>query len=160
MEQFLRLPTVLLALVLGTGIAAMIGTSHSHQPPLYTVAEVQTHLARNPGAWAGRTLLVRGLVTPAGCEAWPAPESTSCRDRRQGIRDAEGFTPLPLTLGAPNPLLGLLRRLPAVSRLVPPPPTPHMGVLATYRIQLRAVAEGLCGGTAYCYEAVLLDAVP
>jgi hypothetical protein len=41
-------------------VAAVVGRPSSPAGPVYTVAQVRAGLARQPGAWAGRTLLVRG----------------------------------------------------------------------------------------------------
>src|SRR5579883_1253687 len=55
-------------IVLGlAGVALAMGlvlaVTHFTVPaPVYTVAQVQAGLARDPGAWVGRTMLVRGEV--------------------------------------------------------------------------------------------------
>ncbi len=50
-----------LALLAGL-VAAVAGRPFSPAGPVYTVAEVRAGLARHPAAWAGRTLLVRGVA--------------------------------------------------------------------------------------------------
>jgi len=50
-----------LALLVGL-VAAVAGRPSSVTGPVYTVAEVRAGLARQPTAWAGRTLLVRGVA--------------------------------------------------------------------------------------------------
>ncbi len=44
-------------------VAAVVGRPSSPAGPVYTVAQVRAGLARQPAAWAGRTLLVRGSAT-------------------------------------------------------------------------------------------------
>jgi len=50
-----------LALLAGL-VAAVVGRPSSPAGPVYTVAQVRAGLARQPAAWAGRTLLVRGIA--------------------------------------------------------------------------------------------------
>jgi len=55
--------SVVLGLALLAGlVAAVTGRPSSPPGPVYTVAEVRAGLARQPAAWAGRTLLVRGVA--------------------------------------------------------------------------------------------------
>jgi hypothetical protein len=53
----------------------------------------------------------------------------------------------------------LLPDAPLLGGLLPAPRAVGWGTVATYRVELRTVAEGSCGA-ATCYEAVLLDAAP
>ena len=60
-----RRAVVALGVVLGTAllaglVVAVVGRPSSLAGPVYTVAQVRVGLTRQPGAWAGRTLLVRG----------------------------------------------------------------------------------------------------
>ncbi len=50
-----------LALLAGL-VAAVVGRPSSPAGPVYTVAQVRAGLARQPAAWAGRTLLMRGIA--------------------------------------------------------------------------------------------------
>ncbi len=43
-------------------VASVVGRPSSPAGPVYTVAQVRAGLARQPGAWAGRTLLVHGVA--------------------------------------------------------------------------------------------------
>ncbi len=43
-------------------VAAVVGRPSSPAGPVYTVAQVRAGLARQPSAWAGRTVLVRGVA--------------------------------------------------------------------------------------------------
>jgi hypothetical protein len=159
MKPFPRLLVALLPLVLGSGITAVCITSHSNRVPLITVADVRGLLVRSPAAWLGRTVAVRGIAVTSGCQTWPYPENTSCRDWVRGLADSRRTEVLPLAYGAPNPLLAYLRGVPMLGSLVPPPQLLRWGVMATYRVQLRTASAGSC---AYlrCYEAVLLDTAP
>ncbi len=73
-----RLPAtmgVVLGLALLAGlVAAVTGRPSSPPGPVYTVAEVRAGLARQPAAWAGRTLLVRGVAAES---FWATGPTTS-----------------------------------------------------------------------------------
>jgi hypothetical protein len=129
----------------------------AEQDPVYSVAAVRTHLARNPHAWTGRAVRVQALtMSPACIER----ESVLCAgwspDVANLVDPVDGEF-LPLTQVAATPLLSLLRRLPLLRDLVPAAPALHWGMRATYRVRLRAAPAGSCA-LAPCYEAVLLDA--
>jgi len=62
-----------LALLAGL-VAAVVGRPSSPAGPVYTVAQVRAGLARQPAAWAGRTLLVRGSATQT---LWPIESTPS-----------------------------------------------------------------------------------
>jgi hypothetical protein len=71
---------ILLGLVLTSGLgSALIGFSTS-SPQAYSIAEVQAALQHHPGAWAGRTILVRGWPAGfAGRGCAPAAWGMACR---------------------------------------------------------------------------------
>ena len=132
--------------------------------PVYPVAEVRRHLARDPRAWVGRALLVRGEVVP--CLAMPSAENGPCAALAPSGRQSPSPTPwraaidpLPVVHGGLDPVLGRLRRLPLLGTLLPAPQVLRWGAVATYRVRLRAIPQSICG-TGVCYEAVLLDAAP
>jgi hypothetical protein len=138
-----------LALVLGAGGAAAIRTSQRADGPVYTVAEVQAHLERNPGAWVGRTLLVRGMV--GGEPAYdPSPSLVDASA-------SPAVDPLPLAREGPDPLWAFLRCLPWLASLAPRAQALHWGEAAVYRVRVQAQTQTYCGASV-CYEAVLLDA--
>jgi hypothetical protein len=56
-------------------------------------------------------------------------------------------------------VLAWLRRAPVLGTLLPAPQVLHWGVVATYRVRLRAIPESSCG-SGVCFEAVLLDSAP
>jgi len=52
-------------------IVAIVGRPSSPAEPVYTVAQVRAGPARQPGAWTGRTLLVRGIVAESSWATGP-----------------------------------------------------------------------------------------
>lgn len=54
---------------------------------------------------------------------------------------------------------GAARRMPLLRGIAPAPQAVQWDSVATYRVQLRRVANRSCGSTT-CYEAVMLDAEP
>jgi hypothetical protein len=159
MKHSLRSLIVLLALMLGMGSAAEIGIDRRTPGRVHTVAEVRASLERQPAAWLGRTVQVRGMVLSSGCLAWDAGGSAPCRDRSAYLLDRDGASVLQVAGWESDPLLAALRRLPLVGRLVPGPQVVHWGALATYRARLVAAAAAMCD-VAPCYVALLLDATP
>jgi hypothetical protein len=150
--------TVLLAV---GGLVIAIGcvrAGHAaERPPVYSVRMLRAALAQAPEPWAGRTLLVRGVVKgcpylrPGPCASWP-PALTD---------PAEAASPpdaelLPLAWGSAPPWVAFLRRLPLLSAVVPAAQAPRWGALAVYRVQVRALRCGAAQSP--CYEALLLDA--
>jgi hypothetical protein len=150
----------LLGLVLTTSLSVAISFAiRSAEGPVYSVATVQAGLAHQPGVWLGRTVRVRGLAVPPGCVV---RESMLCVKESSGfayIVDPITGAVLPLSRGAANALLSVLRHLPLVGTLAPAAQTPHWGELTTYRAQLLVVPSASCT-LAPCYQAALLDAAP
>ncbi len=64
MKTSRRRAAATLTLILGVVllVAAVAGRLSSHAEPVYTVAQVRAGLARQPAAWVGRTVLVRGVA--------------------------------------------------------------------------------------------------
>jgi hypothetical protein len=153
-------PGLLLGLVLTTSLSvAIIFAIRSAEGAVYSVATLQAGLAHQPRVWLGRTVRVRGVAVPPGCVV---RESMLCLKEPSGIAyivDPITCTFLPLSLGAANALLSLLRHLPLAGRLAPAAQTPHWGELTTYRVQLLVVPPASCA-LAPCYQAALLDAAP
>jgi hypothetical protein len=150
----------LLGLVLTTSLSlAIIFAIRSAEGPVYSVATLQAGLAHQPGVWLGRTVRVRGVAVPPGCVV---RESMLCLKESSGVAyivDPITCAFLPLSRGAANALLSLLRHLPLAGTLAPAAQTPHWGELTTYRAQLRVVPPARCA-LAPCYQAALLDAAP
>jgi hypothetical protein len=153
---------LLMVVMQGTGVAG----------PVYSVTELRARLTHDPSAWVGHVVLVRGTVTGCGfgrpcpllmvvqCGA-PGP----CRPiRLPGMMLVDQPTAgwlrgLPVQLGPQNPQLAFLRRLPLVSRVMPPPQVVRWGIPAVYRVQLQPAQRSVCSSSP-CYEAVLEDAAP
>jgi hypothetical protein len=127
----------------------------------YTVARLRAQLHQDPAAWVGRTLWVRGRI--GGCPGIPPPAAQSaCQEwDRYYLTDtaAPATEPLPVELGNPGPLLAALRRLPLAGRLLPGEQQIRWGLLASYRVRVRAAPALVCRRPP-CYEALLPDAAP
>jgi hypothetical protein len=154
---------VLSAIVVATG-CALASVHLADQGPVYSVAAVRSHLEQDPWAWVGRTVQVRGLFVFGACDAWLDYYTGVCVSW-QGLVDPDpsvGSPVLPLTLGDPPRLLAALRRLAFLGDLMPAPQVLHPGTLATYRVQLQAIANSFCdtGVAGVCVKAVLLDPAP
>jgi hypothetical protein len=167
----LSLLVVVSGLTLGCAVAAVCP---ARQAPVYSVTTVRAHLVHEPHAWLGRTVLVRALVE--GCPFPPYVRTYSCPPASlvDGGTAADGGT-LRVAWAGVDALRASLRRIAVLDRLIPAPQVLHWGVVATYRIQLRAVLCGHPGhqqaacdlhertdksGCSSCYQALLLDAAP
>jgi hypothetical protein len=150
----------LLGLVLTTSLSVVtIVAIRSAEGPVYSVATLQVGLAHQPDVWLGRTVRVRGVAVPPGCVV---RESMLCMKESSGLAylvDPATFASLPLSRGAANALLAVVRHLPLAGTLAPAAQTPHWGELTTYRAQLLVVPPASCA-LAPCYQAALLDAAP
>ena len=161
MKHTLLWLAAILGLLLLTSQVSAVLTRHQVQGPVYTVDEVTTLLTRNPRAWVGRTVLVRGVAEPCLESEGPA-RFLQCHHRPgdfldPGLAGASGH--LPLVSGAQSTWLIFLRHLPLVSLVLPPQQTPQWGDTATYRVQLQTM-PGCSYSFLFCYEALLLDAAP
>jgi hypothetical protein len=148
-----------LGLVLAAVLAVLALDRPFHRSPVYSVADVRSHLAQDPRRWLGRTLLVRGEANVSGCRE-AAATLVLCAPLRAYLTDpspAPAVAVLPLVAARPDPLLTLVRHLPLVGSVAAPPQVVHWGLAAVYRVQLRMLAA-TSGGRAYA--AVLLDAAP
>jgi hypothetical protein len=120
MKWHLLLLVTLLGVLL-TGVGVAVTSSHMHQSPAYMVDAVQTLLARDPGAWVGKTVLVRGVAEQCLRSGSPA-RFLYCHHRPQDLLDpglAGANERLPLVWGTQSGWLAVLRRLPVVGRLLP-----------------------------------------
>jgi hypothetical protein len=143
-----------LGLLLATVLVVATLASRPAQGPVYSVAQVEAHLARAPEHWVGRTTWVSGVAWP--CLGWAYGP---CLIRVPILSDPDARAELALGRQTAYPLLAFVQALPFVARLLPPDPTPRWGVLATYRVRFRAIPITSCTYWP-CYEAVLLDAAP
>jgi hypothetical protein len=160
MARFPPLLGGLLGLALASGLAAVALRRPLDHGPVYTLAQVQAQLKRQPGAWVGRTVRVRGVATK--CFMLLEHGYFRCLPLLQphlSDPDLEVASEPLLAWAAPDPLLAFVRRVPLLGGPLPAPQAVDWWEVATYRVELRAIADGPCGaGT--CYVAVVLDAAP
>jgi hypothetical protein len=143
------------------GLVIVVGSVRAghaaDRTPVYSVRMLRAALAQAPERWAGRTLLVRGVV-----RSCPYPRPSPCASWPPALADpAEAAAPtaaelLPLAWGSAPPVVAFLPRLPLLSAVVPAAQEPQWGALAVYRVQVRALTCGAAQSP--CYEALLLDA--
>jgi len=81
----------LLGFILVVALAATLAGRVAPSTRVYTVGEVQAGLRLRQGAWAGRTVTVRGWISGGGGMNCAAPVETSCRVR--WVRLASDATP-------------------------------------------------------------------
>jgi hypothetical protein len=166
-RRLVAAPALCLASLLGWALlvaAADIRATLALGGPLYTVAEVQAHLAHGPRYWVGRTLFVRGEIVP--CLAMPSAANHLCAALApRGWQPPSpspwraANDPLPVVRAGLDPFLAPVRRLPPLGDLLPAPQVLQWGAVATYRVHVRTIPNSLCGASV-CYEALLLDAAP
>jgi hypothetical protein len=157
----LALLLALVALLIAVGLSGMVTCSQRHEDRAFTVDELTSRLDRDPGDWLGRTVLVRGVARPCQVSASPA-RFLLCHHRPQDHLDpglSGSRESLALVSDSQSVWFTMVRRLPAVGRLLPAQQVLRWGAVATYRIRIRSSTGGLCG-SALCDEAVLLDAAP
>lgn len=91
-----RLGVVVLVLVVVLGLAAVFAGRYAMPGPTYTVAEVKDALSRQPVQWAGRTVLVRGVVTSSSmlnmCTSTDIAASNLCVQRQSWMIDSTEVT--------------------------------------------------------------------
>jgi hypothetical protein len=151
----------LLGLPLASGLTGLAISMPPDHGPVYRVAQLASGLHRDPEAWLGRRIMVRGWIEgcpyrrPGPCASWqPLLHDVTTRPTAAGA----GLPLVPVSTD-PDALTALLRRIQWVRALVPAPQAVLWGTAATYQVELRAVTAGRCGGVP-CYEALLLDAAP
>jgi hypothetical protein len=147
-----------LVATLGLLLAAVLTVaalgSRQELGPAYSVKALQMNLQQAPRRWVGRTVRVRGVAWP--CREWAYGPCL----RRTPYLASYGADPgLALARQPANPLLAVVRALPLIGSLVLPRQILHWGVLASYRVQIRAVPAASCSYWP-CYEALLLDPAP
>src|SRR5258708_6514248 len=131
MVRFAVLLGGLLGLVLITILMVVSTSSRLHQETVYSIAALRANLTHHGSAWAGRPVLVRGLLT--GC-----PHAI-CPGREPGLprrlvdpNETDTVDPLPLIWSSRDPMWALLRHVPWLGPLVPAPQILHWDIVATY----------------------------
>ncbi len=134
----------------------LVTTVAGGEERVYTVSQVLAGLQRDPGAWVGRTALVRGtaLHLLEGCVGgqW-CPSGLYAPDTRR---------PGPILLlepGPADPLIARLRRVPLLDSVVLRPQHLRSRTALVYRVSFRAVPHRSCDAHP-CITAVLVDAAP
>jgi hypothetical protein len=145
-----RVVLLMLGLVLVAGLVTA-GVGRRAPARVYTVAQVRAGLARQPAAWIGQTVIVRGVAAEADFATRPRTSTgMNCQLTTLGsplpcalpLTMPDGSTVyltlidnsasrqanmLPLVLAVrpvpvvSNPLITFVRRLPALARLLPAP---------------------------------------
>ncbi len=160
-----RIVLVLAALALVVAIIMATGQRPTPAGAVYTVAQVRAGLARNPRAWVGRTILVRGLVMRCrlveGCVALPPGIP------RVGLVDgipiiempraAVLSQALPLQVGE-DPFRSFLRLIPLLRRVVPTPRQLSPAQPTTYRVHL--IVETPCAAANSRASCVVAGCAP
>lgn len=152
--------SIVTALALAIALCLPSPGSSLSTSPVYSMAQIQAYLARQPGQWLGRTVRLWALAQP--CPTWGSPHSPlHCAGWQPQLVDPDDAAlnpPLPLVARSGGSLFGLLRRLPLVGRLLPVQRLVWERPEA-YRVRLRAQTSRSCLASS-CYEALLLDAAP
>jgi len=144
----LILPALLLtAVLLALAAALVVGRAAAPGETVYTVAQVRAGMAQRPGAWVGRTVLVRAVAVPIAGSSCPTAYP-SCGGTRLTDGTALGGADATLTINdRARPDDGpwaFLRHVPVIGRLVPAPSRTPWGRPATYRLQLYPHPYDLC----------------
>jgi hypothetical protein len=66
-RQPLLVPVLLLGLVASIGLGLEATQGNGARGPVYRVAQIAGGLSRDPEAWLGHTVLVRGVASVAAC---------------------------------------------------------------------------------------------
>ena len=136
---------------------------HMRHGQILSVAEARARLERDAHGWAGRIVLVRGVVqvgfskSPVGACDQPACSTTEPLWRLAEPDDQNPDDSLLLAWSAPDPLWTDLRHVPGVGLLLPRQQVLQVNMVATYRIQLMVLASAAGAGG---YGAALVDAAP
>ncbi len=181
-------PLALLAGVVAGVVAAVVDRRLPPDGPVYTVAQVQADLARQPTSWAGRTLLVRGIAV----ESFWATGPTTAVGHLCYLPSSSSPGPCPLIApnGAtvylallddsvmhppakttalllavqpvtPNPLIALARRLPSLAPFLSAHRQVPGSVPHLYRIRLRSARSTPCAGLWFtCAPGILVNIQP
>jgi hypothetical protein len=146
MKQTRLLPLLALAgMALGSGLAVYAVQQSGTAPTVYMASALYARLARNPRAWNGRTVLVRGVIVGCrpseGCGRlpWGQPET--------GLGTFGATTTvgtIPVLWGIPNPWTEVLRRLTLVAHLIPGPRPASVTGPVVYRLHFQPGPAHYC----------------
>jgi hypothetical protein len=152
--------------------AAAVDRLQGHDP-VFSIMALHANLRHDPWAWVGRTVQVRAIAQvctvslgilnhkqSGPCAAWQPIQlvGTDTHSLPLALLLSAGAMddgqPLPLVTVPGSRLLMFLRQIPLVEHTVPVPQAVHWGIVAVYRVQLRA-ARCAAGVPPPCYAAVL-----
>lgn len=161
--------------------AGVLITVQSQQPPrtVYSSAQVKAGLVRNPKAWVGRTVLVRGLLIDTSQTVFKVPYVVLVPPISRQVQHGfltrsqvarllifafafRGIQVLRLRTLPPSPFIAFFRSLPFVDQVVPSAPKANTLSPAVYRVQLLPPRRD-CGrvlSQRVCYDALLSDYQP
>jgi hypothetical protein len=152
--------SLLVVLILVAGLRLQARETSVSTGQVYSLAQIQAHLAQQPGQWLGRTVRLFALAQP--CPTWGSPSNPlHCASWQPELGDPDDMTldpPLRLAAGPSDPLLDLLGRLLVVRQLLPLQRLVWERPVA-YRVRLGVQATRPCIASS-CYEVLLLDAAP
>jgi hypothetical protein len=163
MPYFLTFTALVLAAVLGSGLTRAFSSGNTAVAPVYTVAQIHVLLKYHPASALGHTVQVRGILEGPFVFCG---DSRPCPPATLGLIDTEtqSIGPdqyLPVVARTSGGLWHLLRNVPLLQTFIPAPQRLQFGIMATYRLQLRA-APVLCSRNpaVLCAEGLVPDAVP
>jgi hypothetical protein len=153
----MRMPYVPLrkaaGILLIAGLVTSVVTPSAQRESIYAVQQVLLGLTRDPSAWIGRAVLVRGtaMQPPIGCAPSQWCSVALFKAQRPRIGPA-----LLLEPGPSDPLVAQLRHVPLVDQIMPGPQRVHLSTPAVYRLLFQAV-PGISCGPSPCVNALLVD---
>jgi hypothetical protein len=163
MPCFLTVAALALAAVLGSGLARAFSSSNVAVTPVYTVAQIHGLLRYHPASALGHTVQVRGILEGPFVFCG---DSRPCPPATWGLVDTETQSTgpdqyLPVVARRSGGLWEVLHNVPVLQTLIPAPQRLQFGIMATYRLQLRA-APVLCNRNpaVLCSEGLVPDAAP
>jgi hypothetical protein len=150
-----RILTLLLLLLAPTVVAGAMVLDSSLGPKssrIYTVSAVVAGLYRNPQAWLGRTIRLRGIVRSCGAE-WSCHGSTPYL-ADSSVEETDRAHQLQVVPAPPDRNLTFWRRFPGFGALLPQPQQLNGAIPTVYRVLLTA---DMCG---VCFEGIVQDVAP
>jgi hypothetical protein len=154
------LPLLGVAVLLVAGWFGFSAAAHMMEEgartPVYSLANLQEGLRRDPAAWLRRTVRVHAVAVQ--CPGWGV-EPDSCFTWHPALEDAhDPWAPaLPLTFVPAARGPSWLRSLPVIAGLLPQSRPIAWYIPADYTLQVQATGCA-AGDHAACYDAVLEDA--
>ena len=156
------LALVALTVVLILAAALAIKRAAAPSETVYSVRQVALGLGRQPAAWVGRSVLVRGIaisITGSACPtAYPGCKGTIISDSPSPTSNGTSVLTINQQTLTTNALWTAVRRVPLVGHALADrlhPANVPWGDMATYRVEFYANPYGVC--TLPCLGARLVD---